>query len=617
MTNYYANSPGSPAITFPNNFNVGDKITISPTGYGQKGTIVKWTVPARGVYRLSAMGAAGGKTNSSGLIPGNGAKVSGDFILEQGEVIDIVIGQQPSNNPLGGSGGGGGSFIYKGEIGGPGLLLAGGGGGGAGSNYAIGLSASATQDANNEVTGTGNGGSQGIGKGGNAGKYSGRPDTWNSPGGGGAGWASDGGTGQENRDPVYLGFGGQRFVGGRGSRDLLHGGFGGGGGAGGHGYTGGGGGGYTGGGGGNNWDGNNHGGGGGGGSYNAGLNPINLANQTSGDGRVEIEYKEVLKKIQYIGSTSWSETASYGGTAGNCTWSVPSGVQVGDLIVVMAQSTGSIVNSSITSPSGYIKLGERTSNERYGSSAFYKIATESDINSKVTFYTPKNSPGIGFGSINVYRNAKILSSDIVNITGFTVPVPGQQEEVVLLEQVRGEFPTPKGGYTRIAKHGYTATTMHQYFYNATTVIGSTDGESPVYTVPWVLIGYNAGNEPPTKPESFVKQPTVSSVNLSGESVQLEWTASTDKEGDTISYEVELYNGSAWVSVESNVTTNSYSAILPSLDTDKAQFRVRATDDKGGQSDYTLGNGFTIATKLALIQDGDTVLAYKDNMWKIV
>lgn len=328
------------------------------------------------------------------------------------------------------------------------------------------------------------------------------------------------------------------------------------------------------------------------------------------------------KKIKHIGSKSWSETTSYNGVDGKCTWSVPSGIQIGDLIVVMAQSTGKIKDSEIPSPSGYIKLHEKYGPAGYnggesGSATFYKIATAADIDSKVTFYTPKNSTGIAFGSINVYRDAKILSSDIVNVTGFNVTVPGNQEEVILLEQVRREYPTPQGGYTRIAKHGYTATTMHQYFYNATTIKGSTDGDVPEYTIPWVLIGYNEGNEPPTKPESFTKQPNTSSMNLSEESVQLEWTASTDPEGDVISYEVELYNGSAWIPMASNVAANSYSATLPKLDTDKAQFRVRAVDSKGGQSDYTLGNVFTIATRLLLIQDNNIVKSFKDGVWKSI
>lgn len=334
------------------------------------------------------------------------------------------------------------------------------------------------------------------------------------------------------------------------------------------------------------------------------------------------EAEFIEPKIKHIGSTSWSETSSYGGEAGKCTWSVPSGVQVGDLIIVMAQSTGNIKNSSISSPDGYTKILEKYGPYNYnngesGSSIFTKIATESDINSKVTFYTPKNGVGIGFGSINVYRNAKILSSDIVNTTGFTVPVPGQQSEIVLLEQVREEFPAPQGGYIRIAKHGYKATTMHKYFYDAIIVSASTDGGGEEYTIPWVLIGYSEGNEPPTKPELFAKQPIASSANLSGEAVQMEWTASTDKEGDVITYEVELYDGSAWIPLASSVATTSYSATLPNLDTDKAQFRVRAVDSKGGKSDYTLGNVFTIATRLLLIEDNNIVKSFKDGVWKSI
>lgn len=122
------------------------------------------------------------------------------------------------------------------------------------------------------------------------------------------------------------------------------------------------------------------------------------------------------------------------------------------------------------------------------------------------------------------------------------------------------------------------------------------------------------NSPPTKPESFVKQPVAGSVNLSGESIILEWMASTDPEGDAISYKVELFNGSSWIPVASNIVTTSYSTILPTLDTDKAQFRVKAVDSKAGQSDYTVGNIFTIATRLLLVQDNNIVKSFKDGVW---
>ncbi|EOO44540.1 fibronectin type III domain-containing protein [Bacillus cereus] len=125
------------------------------------------------------------------------------------------------------------------------------------------------------------------------------------------------------------------------------------------------------------------------------------------------------------------------------------------------------------------------------------------------------------------------------------------------------------------------------------------------------------NEIPSNPLSFKKHPSTNSVNFSGETVEIQWDESTDPDGDTISYEIELYNGSIWSPVASNVTANSYSAILPKLDTDKAQFRVRAGDDKGGKSDYTVSNTFTISTRLLLVQDGSIVKSFKDGIWKII
>ncbi|MFE9081923.1 hypothetical protein [Bacillus mobilis] len=121
--------------------------------------------------------------------------------------------------------------------------------------------------------------------------------------------------------------------------------------------------------------------------------------------------------------------------------------------------------------------------------------------------------------------------------------------------------------------------------------------------------------PPTKPSSFTKQPIVNSINLSGESVSLEWGVSTSASGGIISYSLELFNGTAWDVLSSDIKTNSYTFVLSKLNTDKAQFRVKAIDSKGGQSEYTLGNVFTIATRLLLIQDNNIVKSFKDGIWK--
>ncbi|MFE5391902.1 glycine rich domain-containing protein [Bacillus thuringiensis] len=132
----------------------------------------------------------------------------------------------------------------------------------------------------------------------------------------------------------------------------------------------------------------------------------------------------------------------------------------------------------------------------------------------------------------------------------------------------------------------------------------------------VIITEISTNEPPTSP-SFIKQPILNSISLSGESVLLEWNPSTDKESDAISYEVEFFDGSSWRVLVSDINVNSYSAIIPTTVTNKAQFRIRAGDIEGGKSEYTIGNVFSITTKLALIQDDGVVLAYKDGVWKAI
>ena len=54
--------------------------------------IQKWTVPASGIYRIEAAGAAG--LNSSQHKGGKGAKLISQFNLSKGETLYILVGQQ-------------------------------------------------------------------------------------------------------------------------------------------------------------------------------------------------------------------------------------------------------------------------------------------------------------------------------------------------------------------------------------------------------------------------------------------------------------------------------------------------------------------------------------------
>ena len=92
--------------------------------------IQQWTVPHTGDYRIEAIGAAGGYDSypNSRQYRGRGARIVGKFRLNEGEVIQILVGQEGGINKRDrSSGGGGGTFVVRGTD--TPLIIAGGGGG--------------------------------------------------------------------------------------------------------------------------------------------------------------------------------------------------------------------------------------------------------------------------------------------------------------------------------------------------------------------------------------------------------------------------------------------------------------------------------------------------------
>ncbi len=244
-----------------------------------------WTAPQSGYYDIEAAGAGGGlgKDHATNVysngIPGKGARVSGRFYLNQGDVLHIIVGQKGSE-ALGywqkGGGGGGGTFVVRAD--GTALLVAGGGGGAGRYNG---------MNGGDGVTGPN--GTAGGGTGGAGGTNGSGGSTCNCGYGGnsGAGFLGNGVSDCNN------GYYAKSFKSGGQGSDWSHcwsdgnaGGFGGGGGTGPHGGAGGGG--YSGGGGGGDHNCGQSGGGGGGGSYNAGQNPAGQAGYQAGDGYVKI-----------------------------------------------------------------------------------------------------------------------------------------------------------------------------------------------------------------------------------------------------------------------------------------------------------------------------------------
>ncbi|MDE0883205.1 MAG: glycine-rich protein, partial [Myxococcota bacterium] len=225
--------------------------------------IQRWTVPATGNYRIEAWGAEGGDHGSYG--PGGlGARMRGDFVLQQGLVLKILVGQEGKDGSNYDTGGGGGSFVAHNDNT-PLIVAAGGATAGNCGN-------TQPRDRRNGKASIGNGSG---GTSGNQGGWCGCGGEGSAGGGftgdgGGSGGLSfiNGGTGDTGRRP------GQCV-------DAGWGGFGGGGNGG------------NGGGGGGGYQGGNAGGpdakdGAGGQSYNSGQNQSNSPGVQSGSGRIVI-----------------------------------------------------------------------------------------------------------------------------------------------------------------------------------------------------------------------------------------------------------------------------------------------------------------------------------------
>jgi len=250
------------------------------------GAIVNWTVPT-GVTNLNieARGAEGGYTTASTVFSGLGAIMIGDFTVNPGDVLKVIVGE--NNNT--GNGGGGGSFVTD-ATNNP-LLIAGGGGGASGSVD--------SPDKHGQVGTTGGTGAGGGGTGGTAG----------NGGNVGASFAAGAGGGllTNGADGWSVGSGGQAFVNGGAGANVGFGigGFGGGGNGSGN-QVGGGGGGYSGGGGGSNSAG--AGVGGGGASFNSGTNQNNSGGANTGHGMVVFTYtnSSTLTVTQLAGLSSGS-----------------------------------------------------------------------------------------------------------------------------------------------------------------------------------------------------------------------------------------------------------------------------------------------------------------------
>ncbi len=248
--------------------------TLSANTPSVNATPGTWTAPATGGPYLVQITAAGAKGGDGGVgTGGSGALITGSFIINAGQKLDVTAGA-PGGSASGVGGGGGGSGVYVDgtqTI----LIIAGAGGGGGNAPGGGGQTTTSGQSValNAAITG-GNGGQNGNG---GTGGYAGCGGGYLSAGtsftfqgmtstGGGAGFNGTGGSGSGSG-------GGGIGGGGAGLYRIPTDGP----------QAGGGGGGYSGGGSSNPYT-----GGGGGGSINNGTNQTNTAGANAGGGYVTI-----------------------------------------------------------------------------------------------------------------------------------------------------------------------------------------------------------------------------------------------------------------------------------------------------------------------------------------
>ncbi|KAH3756008.1 hypothetical protein Pelo_8136 [Pelomyxa schiedti] len=174
------------SITFTtlNGHNQVPPTTVDYTSPYQKsvilsGGIQKWVVPSSGKYKITAVGPSGGNSAYFHTTGGLGAAAVSVVELNEGTIVNILVGQEGEGDKSTG-GGGGGTFIWEAN-GDEGPLVCAGGGGGA--VQTAGKDASVTPDGTHGNGLTSGGGVNGGG---------GTPSDPRQRAGGGAGWLSDG-----------------------------------------------------------------------------------------------------------------------------------------------------------------------------------------------------------------------------------------------------------------------------------------------------------------------------------------------------------------------------------------------------------------------------------------
>ncbi|HDX9674004.1 TPA: hypothetical protein ROY08_001261 [Bacillus cereus] len=321
----------------------------------------------------------------------------------------------------------------------------------------------------------------------------------------------------------------------------------------------------------------------------------------------------------------FKERSSAGALTNSLTVSRPSGIILeGDLLVahIIADNHTSSRETITRYPSGWEKL-EDTKGVNYNSHAvLYKVATSNEPASYVFDFDFKDEFAVNIGHFSTDSGQP---TKLGIKTSYSRPDAGSSVSISLdMDFLYVSFFTthssstmsiPSGmsmtWNTRIVSYTYSSAGHKWMSGGGTTGISSVSNADKCISIAIVTM-----NQPPTQPGDITG--IQESLYVAGESIKLSWGASTDQEGDSITYDIDVYNGSSWVPVATNISDISIPIVVPSnINTANAKIRVQAKDTIGNKSPYKESQNFSIYDKMLLIRDGDTVKSYKNGIWKII
>jgi hypothetical protein len=535
--------------------------------------------------------------------------MKGDFSLTQGEVLQVLVGQQGQGWYLSG-GGGGGTFVAKGSAysSATPLIISGGGGtnrDGSAMDWSV-VNATNNEKGNDGVDNSQTWAEDWRGVGGSDGQGGGS-------GGGGTGGAGFYGDGGPNKDTRGTAINAKSFTNGGGGAYFdfygpMIGGFGGGG-AGGWGGSAGGGG-YSGGGGGSN--GTNAGYGGGGGSYNAGTNQDNAGGVREGHGLVVITTVTSVSTVSSVSSTIANGPYKMGDViAITVTFSEAVTVTGIPQLTLETGGTDAVVNYSSGSGSTTLTFNYTVASGHISSDLDYANTTALALNSGTIKYAGGNNATLTLaspGAVNSLRANKALVVDGVapSVSGVSISSASGVQNSLLNA---GDVVSVTGTFSEnVTRTGSPQLTLNVGGTNRTATYGSGSGGASLvfqYTIQagesdadGISIGANAL----ALNSGTIRDAAGNNATLTHSAVSANASYKVDTTAPTVTNVTSTTSDGTYKAGDIIAVTVTFSEAVTVSGTPTLTLEMGGTDRA---VDYVSGSGSDTLTFNYTVQSGDT------------